>query len=142
MYRRAPAFLIMMLIAAACSGPGADAPGAGPKNTPAAAADLGASLYGGNCAACHQQDARGVPGVYPSLVGSPVLLGEPKALVRWVIEGRRPPSMPTGRYSTVMTQFGWLKAGDASALLTYLRSHFGNAAPPVDAATVTQALGQ
>ena len=105
------------------------------------AADTGARIYGGNCVACHQQDARGLEGVYPSLVGSPVLLGDPKELALWVIKGRRPPSMPAGRYSTMMPQFGWMKAPDAAALFTYLRAHFGNSAPAVDAATVAQALG-
>ena len=70
-----------------------------------------------------------------------MLLGDPKELALWVIKGRRPPSMPAGRYSTMMPQFGWMKAPDAAALFTYLRAHFGNSAPAVDAATVAQALG-
>ena len=72
--------------------------------------------------------------------GSPVVLGDPRALALWIVKGRRPPAMPAGRYPTVMTQFGWLKPGDAAALLTYLRASFGNAAPSVDAATVAHAL--
>jgi hypothetical protein len=39
-----------------------------------------------------------------------------------------------------MPQFGWLKPVEAAALLTYIRSSFGNAAAAVDAATVTKAL--
>jgi mono/diheme cytochrome c family protein len=39
-----------------------------------------------------------------------------------------------------MPKFGWLNDADAAALLTYLRSSFGNRAPPVDAATVASAL--
>jgi len=78
--------------------------------------------------------------VYPSLVGSPTLLGDPQALALWVIKGQRPVSMPAGRYSTHMPQFGWLTAADAAALFTYLRSHFGNSAPPVDVATVERVL--
>jgi hypothetical protein len=39
-----------------------------------------------------------------------------------------------------MTQFGWMNAQDAAALLTYLRSSHGNQAPPVDAASVGRAL--
>jgi hypothetical protein len=42
----------------------------------------------------------------------------------------------------MMPQFGWMKAPDAAALFTYLRSHFGNSAPAVDAATVAGALGE
>ena len=107
---------------------------------PAAAADSGARIYNGNCIACHQQDARGIPGVYPSLVGSPVVLGDPSALALWVVKGRRPSSMPSGRYPTAMMQFGWMNAQDAAALLTYLRSSHGNEAPPVDASLVALAL--
>jgi hypothetical protein len=35
-----------------------------------------------------------------------------------------------------------MKPGDVAALLTYLRSHFGNEASAVDAATVTEALDE
>jgi hypothetical protein len=38
-----------------------------------------------------------------------------------------------------MLLFGWMKDGDAAALLTYIRSNFGNSAPSVDAATVARA---
>ena len=121
----------------ACSAPSPTTP---PTPAGQAAVDIGARLYEGNCSACHQADAHGVPGVYPSLSGSPVVLGDPQALALWIVEGRRPPAMPAGRYPTVMAQFGWLKPGDAAALLTYLRASFGNAAPSVDAATVAHAL--
>jgi mono/diheme cytochrome c family protein len=123
---------------AGCSGRDADPP----PSSSATATDLepGARLFNAHCAACHQQDARGIPGVYPSLVGSPVLLGDPQPLARWVIRGQRPASMPAGRYPTKMLQFGWMKASDTAQLFTYLRSHFGNDAPEVDAATVDRAL--
>jgi hypothetical protein len=79
--------------------------------------------------------------VYPSLAGSPVVVGDPAELALWVIKGQRPASMPAGRYSTQMLQFGWMQPTDAAALFSYLRSSFGNSAPPVDAATVAKALG-
>ncbi len=125
---------------AACSPQTSDVP-APVAGGPDAAA-TGARLYGGNCVACHQEDARGLTGVYPSLVGSPVILGDPASLALWVVKGRRPASLPEGRYTTMMPQFGWMKAADAAALFTYLRSHFGNSAPAVDAATVAGVLGQ
>jgi mono/diheme cytochrome c family protein len=102
---------------------------------------MGERIFNGNCVACHQQGGVGIPGVYPSLAASPVVLGDPAELARWVIRGQRPAAMPVGRYSTQMLQFGWLKPADAASLFTYLRSHFGNSAAPVDAATVAQALG-
>jgi mono/diheme cytochrome c family protein len=108
----------------------------------APAADTGARIYSGNCIACHQQNGQGIPGVYPSLIGSPVVLGDPQQLALWVIKGQRPSHMPAGRFSTVMPVFGWMKAEDAAALLTYLRSKFGNSATPVDAGVVAQVLGE
>jgi len=111
-------------------------------SAPSIASDTGRRIFDANCVPCHQQNGRGIPGVYPSLVGSPVVLGDPAPLARWVIKGQRPASMPLGRYPTQMLQFGWLKAADAAALFTYLRSSFGNSAPPVDASVVVKALGQ
>jgi len=113
--------------------------------TPASAPpaeNSGARIYSGNCISCHQQDGRGIKGVYPSLAGSPVVLGDPKALALWVVKGQRTPSMPPGRYSTTMPQYGWMKDSDAASLLTYLRSNFGNTAPAVEAAAVSQVLGE
>jgi mono/diheme cytochrome c family protein len=105
------------------------------------AAEIGEHIYSGNCVPCHQQNGAGIPGVYPSLAGSPVVTGDPGELARWVMQGQRPHSMPAGRYSTQMLQFGWMKPADAAALFSYVRSNFGNAAAPVDAATVAKALG-
>jgi mono/diheme cytochrome c family protein len=116
---------------------------AAPPATPAAglpAQRNGAELFNGNCSACHQPNGGGIPGVYPSLAGSPVVLGDPGALALWVVRGQRPATMPPGRYSTAMPQFGWLKPADAAALLTYLRSSFGNHAPPVSAPALAAAL--
>jgi len=136
--------LLIAIVAglAACSGRDPATTSAGATAAPPPAADTGARIFNGNCVPCHQQNGQGIPGVYPSLAGSPVVLGDPAALALWVIKGQRPASMPTGRYSTTMLQFGWMKDGDAAALFTYLRSNFGNSAPPVDAATVAKALGR
>ena len=107
-----------------------------------AAAQVGARIYSGNCVPCHQQTGMGIAGVYPSLAGSPIVLGDPAQLALWVIKGQRPSSMPAGRYPTQMLQFGWMKPADAAALFSYLRSNFGNSAAPVDAAAVATAVGQ
>jgi mono/diheme cytochrome c family protein len=146
--------LLMAGVLGACSAkapsapaaiPGAQAPSAeAPVATggEAASTEVGERIFNGSCVACHQQGGEGIPGVYPSLAASPVVLGDPAELARWVIRGQRPVAMPVGRYSTQMLQFGWLKPTDAASLFTYLRSHFGNSAAPVDAATVAKALEQ
>jgi mono/diheme cytochrome c family protein len=127
----------------ASSGPlTATATAAAPSDAGASAAQAGARIYSGNCVPCHQQTGMGIAGVYPSLAGSPIVLGDPAQLALWVVKGQRPSSMPAGRYPTQMLQFGWMKPPDAAALFSYLRSSFGNSAAPVDAATVAKALGQ
>jgi aldose sugar dehydrogenase len=120
---------------AGCSGQSSSLPPASAESP----ADLGATLYSQNCVPCHRDDGKGVPTVYPSLAESPVVNGDPAALAQWVLSGKRPASMPVGRYPTQMLLFGWMKDQDAAALFTYIRSHFGNSAPPVDAATVANA---
>jgi mono/diheme cytochrome c family protein len=104
-----------------------------------AQAERGAQLYAQNCSPCHRDDGSGVPNVYPSLSGSAAVLGDPAELAQWVLSQKRPASIPPGRYPTQMLLFGWMKDADAAALLTYIRSNFGNAAPPIDAAAVAKA---
>lgn len=136
--RRAPATVIALMLnvaVAACSQGKNEAP----ASASAPAQDLGATLYGQNCVPCHREDGNGLPGVYPPLAGSVVANGDPAQLVRWVLALQRPPSMPAGRYSTQMLPFAWMKDAQAAAVLTYVRSHFGNSAPPIDAATVAAA---
>lgn len=131
-----PAALLMT--AAACSQ--SSAPPAGPSAGAAAGpADRGAVLYMQNCVSCHREKGEGVPNVYPSLAGSAAVMGDPTELAQWVLSQKRPATIPAGRYPTQMLLFGWMKDEDAAALLTYIRSNFGNSAPPVDAATIAQA---
>jgi len=126
------------LVAAACS---RQQSGANPRGDAGAATaeDRGAQIYAQNCLPCHRENGKGVRNVYPSLAGSPAVLGDPGALARWILSQKRPDSIPAGRYPTQMLPFGWLKDADAAALLSYIRGSFGNVAPPVDAATVAHA---
>jgi mono/diheme cytochrome c family protein len=140
--RHAIAYGLLGLAAslAACSPSTSPAPPPAPA-TAVRAAD-GERLYAGNCVGCHQQNGQGIPGVYPSLAASPVVLGDPGPMAAWIVKGRRPPVTPAGRYPTLMPQFVWLKPNDVAALLTYLRSSFGNHAPAVDVDAVSRALDQ
>jgi mono/diheme cytochrome c family protein len=109
--------------------------------TPAAsAATRGAQLYTTSCIACHQADGHGIARVYPSLAGSGVVNGDGGELARWVIKGQRPATLPAGRFSSVMPQYGWLNNEDAAALLTHVRSSFGNQAAPVGRDDIARAL--
>jgi mono/diheme cytochrome c family protein len=125
--------LVVFLGACQQSNPG---PGAGAAA--GSGADRGAALYAQNCVPCHHENGVGVPKVFPSLSGSPAVLGDPTELAQWVLSQKRPASIPAGRYPTQMLLFGWMNNEDAAALLTYIRSHFGNSAPPVDAALIAK----
>jgi mono/diheme cytochrome c family protein len=121
----------LLMFAGACS-----------QSSPPAAgstAERGSVLYMQNCLPCHRENGEGVPTVYPSLSGSAAVMGDPIELAQWVLSQKRPGTIPAGRYSTQMLLFGWMKDEDAAALLTYIRSSFGNSAPPVDAATIAKA---
>jgi mono/diheme cytochrome c family protein len=133
-HARAHGVLALAVAVAACSPP--------TPPSPSPPATDGARLYAGNCVGCHQQDGQGIHGVYPSLAGSQVVLGDPGPMAAWIVKGRRPTVTPAGRYPTIMPQFAWLKPDDVAALLTYLRSSFGNHAPAVDVGAVTRALDQ
>ena len=113
-------------------------PGPGTGAAAGSGADRGAALYAQNCVPCHHENGEGVPKVFPSLSGSPAVLGDPTELAQWVLSQKRPASIPAGRYPTQMLLFGWMNNEDAAALLTYIRSHFGNSAPPVDAALIAK----
>ena len=101
-------------------------------------ADRGAALYTQNCVPCHRENGEGVPKTFPSLSASPAVLGDPTELAQWVLSQKRPASIPAGRYPTQMLLFGWMSNEDAAALLTYIRSHFGNTASPVDPALIAK----
>jgi len=128
------------IVAAACSQqPNGTPPSAMSAAADSALTDRGAVLYAQNCVPCHREQGEGVPNIYPSLAGSRAVVGDPIELAQWVLSQKRPASIPAGRYSTQMLLFGWMKDADAASLLSYIRSNFGNSAPPVDAATIAKA---
>jgi mono/diheme cytochrome c family protein len=131
--RLLPLGFLMFLTACQQSSPGAGASAQGELS-----ADRGAVLYAQNCVPCHHENGEGVPKVFPTLSGSPAVLGDPVELAQWVLSQKRPASIPAGRYPTQMLLFGWMNNEDAAALLTYIRSHFGNSAPPVEAALIAK----
>ena len=128
-----PLGLVMLLGACQQSSPGPGASAAADSG-----ADRGAALYAQNCVPCHHENGEGLPKVFPSLSGSPAVVGDPIELAQWVLSQKRAASIPAGRYPTQMLLFGWMNNQDAAALLTYIRSHFGNSAPPVDAAVIAR----
>ncbi|WP_297509031.1 cytochrome c [uncultured Caulobacter sp.] len=97
--------------------------------TPAIAFADGKSLFLDNCSACHQPTGKGVPGAFPALAGSAFVQGDPKIVMTTVLNGRA--GMPSFKDD--------LSDADLSAILTYVRSSWGNKAAAVKPADVAAA---
>ncbi len=79
---------------------------------------LGEQVYMASCAACHQPTGMGLPGVFPALKGSPIVLGDIKDHIDVVIHGRP---------GTVMQAFAkQLSIKQLAAVITYKRNAWGN----------------
>ncbi len=78
----------------------------------------GDKVYHKICAACHQPNGQGIPGVFPALAGSKIANGDRAAHLNIVLHGK------TG---TAMQAFGeQLNAVDLASVITYERNSFGN----------------
>ena len=100
----------------------------------------GGAVFSGRCAACHQATGRGVPGVFPPLVGSEYVTGDPARLARLVLRGLTGPVTVAGAtFNGAMPAWAdQLKDAEVAAVLTYVRSNFGNGAGEVDAGLVAR----
>lgn len=110
----------------------------GPKPAAAGATVDGAAVYAARCVACHQASGTGLPGVFPPLAGSEWVTGRDTALAAMVLHGINGPLTVKGaRYNGAMPAFaGQLQDAELAAVLTHIRSQWGNAAPALSEATV------
>jgi len=97
-------------------------------------------LYARNCAACHQAGGQGVPGNFPTLHGTEWVLGGEERLVRVVMHGLQGPITVRGNeYNGVMQGFAnQLNDDEMARLLSWIRSQWGNDAPPIEEETVAR----
>ncbi len=116
---------------AGCGGNGPASSGAGTES-----ADRGARLYSAHCIACHQRDGKGLGEAQPALAGSATVAGDPGKLIAWLLFGTRPETNRATRSVVVMPQFAWLDDEDLAAVLTHIRTSFGNSQAAVTAADV------
>lgn len=105
----------------------------------AASAD-GAKIYQNVCMACHQQNGAGVAGAFPPLAGSEWVAGDATIPARIVLHGLQGAIEVKGvTYNGVMPAFGeQLKDEEIAAVVSYVRSQWGNNAPPLGTAEVTE----
>ncbi len=102
-----------------------------------AAAIDGGQVFAAKCVACHQTNGLGIPGVFPPLAGSEWVLGNDKVLVQIPLHGILGVLKVKGAaYNGAMPVFDALSDAEIAAVLSYVRTQWGNAAPAVSAATV------
>lgn len=101
----------------------------------------GGQIYGAKCVACHQATGTGVAGVFPPLAGSEWVNGDANTLVKLVLLGVSGEIEVKGqKYNGQMPPFkDQLSDAELAAVLSHIRSQWGNSAAPVDAAAVKQA---
>ncbi|MEM6709224.1 MAG: cytochrome c [Pseudomonadota bacterium] len=121
---------------------------AGDKRTvlpaaPAADSLDGGRLYTNNCSSCHQGNGGGLAGVFPPLAGSSWVTGSDERLVQILLYGIQGPIEVNGvTYNGAMPAFGYLSDGELAAVLTFIRSSWGNSAPPIEEAAITDGRGR
>ncbi len=108
------------------------------RETPEATAVDGGVVFAGMCQACHQGSGLGIPGQYPPLAGSDWLVKDHQTPIRIVLRGLQGEIVVKGaRFNNSMPRFfDRLSDEEIAAVLTHVRSSWGNNAPAVTAAQV------
>ena len=78
----------------------------------------GEKVYAANCVACHQANGKGVPGAFPALDGSAIVIGPKSTQISLVLNGKG--GMPPWK--------GVLSDTDIAAVITYTRNSWSNKA--------------
>lgn len=101
--------------------------------------DKGKTLYNA-CSGCHQESGQGGPGLAESLVGSPIVHGDPVRLATILLIGME------GTYKVGEEEFdGAMPAAylasdeEYAAVLTYIRREWGNTGDPVSVDSIIKA---
>jgi len=70
-----------------------------------------------NCVACHQATGKGIPGAFPGLEGSPIVLGPKDAAINVLLNGAGNGKMPAWKH---------LSDVEVAGVLNYVRNSWGN----------------
>lgn len=102
---------------------------------------IGERLYGQHCAACHQDNGRGSGPAWPPLAMNPsVTATSPLNTIHMVLDGGFAPATAANPRPHGMPPFGpFLDDNDIAAVVTYIRSSWGNDAGAVSSLEVKRA---
>ena len=117
----------------------AEAP-ADPKD-PKVMRAAGQKLFTVNCVQCHQASGLGQAGQFPPLVASEWVVGDaPKRLTQILLHGIQGAIHVKGEsYNNNMPAWNTLTDKQIASILTYIRSEWGNSAPPIAEADLVAA---
>jgi mono/diheme cytochrome c family protein len=98
----------------------------------------GGAIFAARCVPCHQAAGTGVPGVFPPLAGSNWVNGRDTTLVQILLHGIQGTLTVNGvSFNGAMPNFGTqLSDAEIAAVLTFVRSQWGNKGGPVSASQV------
>lgn len=90
--------------------------------------EAGKAVYNTLCIACHQPTGMGLPPVFPTLVNTEYVSGSPERFAAMILKGVAGPITVNGMvFNNVMPpQEAMLTDEKISAVMTYVRSSFGN----------------
>jgi mono/diheme cytochrome c family protein len=130
---RAAASLALVLALAACD--------SGEKTSGPADGEV---VFGRMCAVCHGFDGEGRPPAFPPLAGSEWVTDDDERLIGIVLDGLSGEITVRGeRYNGLMLGFRkQLTDEEIAAVLTHVRSSWGNDAPPITPEEVRKVRGQ
>lgn len=95
----------------------------------------GRKIFDNTCAACHQANGQGMPGVFPPLAKSDFLMADKERAIRVLMNGLKGRITVNGKtYDGEMPKLP-LTDTDIASVLTYVRNSFGNSG---DAVTLEQ----
>ena len=80
--------------------------------------ERGESIYAVNCVACHQTNGQGIPGIFPALAGSDIVMNQKDKNIEILMEGVQ---------GAAMNSFSYLSEVELAAVITYTRQSWGNA---------------
>lgn len=109
------------------------------SDDPATLVKEGATIYAAVCSACHQATGAGLPGAFPPLAGSDWVVGSEEKIILAVLHGLNGEILVNGeKWNGMMpAQGATLDDRKVAAVLSYIRSEWGNSAQPVAPASVT-----
>ena len=97
----------------------------------------GKQVYARNCVACHQASGQGIAGVFPPLAGSEWVIGDEVVLTRILLHGVVGEMKVRGMvYNGAMPAWKTLTDEELAAVMSYIRTDWGNQAAAIEASTV------